>query len=419
MDKEARKLLRKELKRQEETIELIASENYASPAVMEATGSIFTNKYSEGYPDKRYYGGCANMDAVEMLAIRRAKKLFNVDHVNVQPHSGTQANLACYAAAMEPGDVILSMDLSEGGHLSHGSDRNFSGQTYKAYHYSLDPKTEQIDYDRVNDLAEKVKPRVIVAGFSAYSKEIDFQRFNIIAKDNGAYLLADIAHVAGLVAAGVYNSPVGYADFITTTTHKTLRGPRGAMIMCDRSLANAVDKAVFPGQQGGPFMHSILAKAVAFEEASTGWFQNYQSETVENAQLLSKLLQEDGFNIVSGGTDCHMFLINLEKSSGCDLTGIQAQNLLEQAGIAVNKNLVPGDRQPASTCSGIRIGTPAVTCRGFGIDEVEKLAELLSTILKFNYSCIDRKPSTVIRSVRQKVRSMCKKFPIYKGNSKS
>lgn len=414
MDKVARTILNKERKRQEETIELIASENYASKSVLEATGSIFTNKYSEGYPSRRYYGGCELMDEVELLAIDRARKLFGVDHVNVQPHSGTQANLACYAAVLKPDDVILSMDLSQGGHLSHGSRRNFSGKTYTIYHYGVDLETEEIDYDQVAQLAHKIKPRMIVAGFSAYSRQIEFDIFRKIADEVGAYLLADIAHVAGLVVTNLYNTPVGYADFITTTTHKTLRGPRGAMIMCPRTLSRWVDRSVFPGQQGGPFMHSILAKAVAFGEALTPEFEVYQGRVAYNAQLLAHIFGEEKLHVVSSGTDCHMFLLNLAKSKNCHLTGIEAQDILERAGIAVNKNLVPGDRQPPCTCSGIRIGTPAITTRGFSSVEMQQVAGWIIRLLRVHDSCGNKKPSTVINSVRREVKKLCKTFPVYK-----
>ena len=413
-DIEIKQIMSHELRRQEETIELIASENYASKAVLEATGSIFTNKYSEGYPGHRYYGGCGNMDEAEDLAIDRAKKLFGADHVNVQPHSGTQANLAVYSAVLKPKDIILSMDLSQGGHLSHGSIKNFSGRNYKVYSYGVDPVTERIDYDRVEQIAKAIRPRIIVAGFSAYSRELDFVRFSKIAKKVNAYLLSDIAHVAGLVASTYYPSPVVHSDFVTTTTHKTLRGPRGAIIMCKSVLANMVDKAVFPGMQGGPFMHSILAKAVAFGEAQTSEFDNYQLRTLSNSQHFARLMKEAEFHVVSGGTDCHMFLINLSKSKDCVTSGLEAQTILEAAGIAVNKNLVPGDRQPPSTCSGIRIGTPAVTTRGFNKPEIEKVAEWMITLLRLNKFCTKYAPTSVVHQVKKKVKSLCKNFPIYR-----
>ncbi|MEK7735926.1 MAG: serine hydroxymethyltransferase, partial [Nitrospirota bacterium] len=363
-----------EIEREKEKIVLIASENYASSAVLEAQGSVFTNKYAEGYPNKRYYGGCEYADIVENLAIERAKELFGAEHVNVQPHSGTQANMAVYFAFLKPGDTILGMNLSHGGHLSHGASVNFSGMLYKSISYGVNKETGYIDYDEVRRLAVKNKPKMILVGASAYSRTLDFKTFSEIAKEAGAYLTADIAHIAGLVAAGIHPSPVPYADFVTTTTHKTLRGPRGGMIMCRAEYAKAIDKMIFPGIQGGPLVHVIAAKAVAFKEALNDGFKEYQKKVIENAKKLADELIKRGFRIISGGTDNHLMLVDLANKG---ITGKKAEEALDKAGITVNKNSIPYDERPPAITSGMRLGTPCVTTRGMGEAEMTDIAEII------------------------------------------
>ncbi|RJQ55352.1 MAG: serine hydroxymethyltransferase [Nitrospiraceae bacterium] len=393
-----------EIERERDKIVLIASENYASRAVLEAQGSVFTNKYAEGYPNKRYYGGCEYADVVETLAIERAKKLFGAEHVNVQPHSGTQANMAVYFSVLKPKDRILGLSLSHGGHLSHGVQANFSGILYKTFSYGVDKKTGLIDYDNVRKLANRHKPKILLAGASAYSRIIDFKILSGIAKEVNAYFLADIAHIAGLIATGNHPSPVPYADFVTTTTHKTLRGPRGGMIMCKAEYARAVDKMVFPGLQGGPLMHVIAAKAVALREAMTPEFKRYQLQIIKNARELAGALAGRGFKIISGGTDTHLMLIDL---TGNNITGKEAEAALDSAGITVNKNSIPYDTLPATITSGIRIGTPIVTSRKMKEPEMVIIADLISRVLN------DPENTTLINQVRDKVKVLCRKFPVY------
>jgi glycine hydroxymethyltransferase len=394
----------KEIERERDKIVLIASENYASRAVLEAQGSVFTNKYAEGYPNKRYYGGCEYADIVESLAIERAKQLFGAEHVNVQPHSGTQANMAVYFSVLKPKDKILGLSLSHGGHLSHGVQVNFSGILYKTYTYGVGKKTGLIDYEQVRKLARRHKPKMLLAGASAYSRIIDFKTLSEIAKEVKAYFLADIAHIAGLIATGNHPSPVPYADFVTTTTHKTLRGPRGGMIMCKAEYARAVDKMVFPGLQGGPLMHVIAAKAVALKEAMTAEFKRYQLQIIKNARELSEALVTRGFNIISGGTDTHLMLIDLTSKK---ITGKEAETALDLAGITVNKNSIPYDSLSATITSGIRIGTPIITSRKMKEPEMVVIADLISRVLN------DPHNAAVINHVRDKVSALCKKFPAY------
>jgi glycine hydroxymethyltransferase len=392
-----------EIKREQDKIVLIASENYATRAVLEAQGSVFTNKYAEGYPEKRYYGGCEYADIVETLAIERAKELFGADHVNVQPHSGTQANMAVYLATLKPGDRVLGLSLSHGGHLSHGMKINFSGMLYKTFFYGVD-RSGLIDYDEVRKLAKKHKPKLLIAGASAYSRIIDFKAMSEIARETGAYLLADIAHIAGLIASGNHPSPVPYADFVTSTTHKTLKGPRGGMIMCKAEYAKAIDKVVFPGIQGGPLMHVIAAKAVAFREALTPEFQQYQLQIIKNAKELSDALIKKGFRIISGGTDTHLMLIDLNDKN---ITGKEAEEVLDRAGITLNKNSIPYDDKPATVTSGIRIGTPIVTSRKMKEPEMVIIADLIDRVLS------NPGDSDTIKHVRDKVKALCSKFPVY------
>ncbi|MDP6437505.1 MAG: serine hydroxymethyltransferase [Gammaproteobacteria bacterium] len=405
-DPELYKALEDESRRQEEHIELIASENYASPRVLEAQGSNLTNKYAEGYPGKRYYGGCEYVDVAEELAIERAKKLFNAHYANVQPHSGSQANAAVYMALLDPLDTVLGMSLDAGGHLTHGAPVNFSGRIYKSVQYGLDPATGEIDYDSVAELAAEHQPKMIVAGFSAYSRILDWQRFREIADSVGAYLMADMAHVAGLVAVDEYPSPVNIADVTTTTTHKTLRGPRGGLILAkeNEEIARALNSRVFPGSQGGPLMHVIAAKAVAFKEAMQPDFKTYQQQVKQNAAQMATVLQERGLTIVSGGTDSHMFLVNLIEK---DITGKDADAALGRANITVNKNAVPNDPRSPFVTSGLRMGTPAVTTRGFGIDEVTELANWIADIVD------DLDNEDLIAQVREQVLDICKRFPVY------
>ncbi|MEN2998351.1 MAG: serine hydroxymethyltransferase [Brevinematia bacterium] len=393
-----------ELKRQEYHLELIASENAVSRAVLEAMGSVLTNKYAEGYPSKRYYGGCEFVDIIESLAIERAKKLFNAEHANVQPHSGAQANMSVYLAFLKPGDTLLGMNLSHGGHLTHGSKVNSSGKLYNVVYYGVNKETELIDYDEVEKLAEEIKPKLIVCGASSYSRQIDFKRFSEIAKKVGAYLMADIAHYAGLVVAGLYESPVPYADFVTTTTHKTLRGPRGGLILSKEKYSKEIDKSVFPGIQGGPLMHVIAAKAVAFKEAMTEEFRHYQAQVLANSRKLSQCLAEKGYRIVSGGTDSHMFSVDLRNK---EITGAEAEDVLDKVGITVNKNAIPFDPNPPMNPSGIRIGTPTVTTRGMKEKEMEEIANYIDEALR------EKDNPQKLTSIKEKVISLCKKFPLY------
>jgi glycine hydroxymethyltransferase len=404
-DPQVYEAIQKEKNREHEKIVLIASENYASEAVLEAQGSVFTNKYAEGYPGRRYYGGCEFADRAENLAIERAQKLFGAEHVNVQPHSGTQANMAVYFSMLKPGDTIFGMDLNHGGHLSHGASVNFSGMLYNHVHYGVN-KEGFIDYDHVRQLALKQKPRMIIVGASAYSRILDFSVFSDIAKECDAYLMADIAHIAGLIAAGVHPSPLPHADFVTTTTHKTLRGPRGGLILCKKEYSKAIDRMIFPGIQGGPLVHVIAAKAVAFHEAMTGSFSQYQQAVVENARKLAVALINRGFKIISGGTDNHLMLVDL---TGKGITGQEAESALDSAGITVNKNSIPYDTRPPSITSGIRLGTPCVTTRGMGTDEMNLIAELISSIIDNN-----KKPEE-IQACAKRVKELCDRFPIYKS----
>ena len=405
-DPELAQAISNEDARQEAHIELIASENYCSPAVMEAQGSKLTNKYAEGYPGKRYYGGCEYVDIIEQLAIDRAKELFGADYANVQPHAGSQANSAVYLALLNPGDTVLGMSLAHGGHLTHGAKVSFSGKTYNAIQYGLNPETGEIDYEEVERLAVEHKPRMIVAGFSAYSQIVDWQRFRDIADKVGAYLFVDMAHVAGLVAAGVYPNPVQIADVTTTTTHKTLRGPRSGLILAkaNEEIEKKLQSAVFPGNQGGPLMHAIAAKAICFKEAMSDDFKAYQQQVVKNAQAMAEVFIARGYDVVSGGTDNHLFLLSLIKQ---DVTGKDADAWLGAAHITVNKNSVPNDPRSPFVTSGIRIGTPAVTTRGFGEAEVRELAGWIADI-------IDSKgDEKVIAEVKAKVEAVCAKFPVY------
>ncbi|MBQ3092112.1 MAG: serine hydroxymethyltransferase, partial [Clostridia bacterium] len=374
-DPEIAATLEAEMARQKRNIELIASENIVSPAVMMTMGTCFTNKYAEGYPGKRYYGGCEEVDVAENIARDRACKLFGADHANVQPHSGAQANMAVYFALVKPGDTVLGMNLAHGGHLTHGSPVNMSGSYYNVVPYSLDPETEQIDYEEVRRLALEHKPKMIIAGASAYPRAIDFKKFSEIAKEVGAYLMVDMAHIAGLVAAGLHQNPVEYADVVTTTTHKTLRGPRGGMILCKAELAKQIDKAIFPGMQGGPLMHTIAAKAVCFGEALKPEFKAYQEQVVKNAQALAAAMVKHGFRLVSGGTDNHLMLVDLRNFN---ISGKELEKRLDEVYITVNKNSIPNDPAKPTVTSGIRIGTPAVTTRGFKEAEMEKIAELIA-----------------------------------------
>jgi glycine hydroxymethyltransferase len=390
--------------RQHDKLLLIASENFASPAVLAAQGSVMTNKYAEGYPGKRYYGGCQHVDTVETLAIQRCKEIFGAEHVNVQPHSGSQANMAAYLSVLKAGDTILGMDLAQGGHLTHGSKVNFSGILFRAFSYGVDRQTETIDYEAVQKLAEECRPRMIVVGASAYARVLDFPRFQAIAKSVGAYLLVDMAHIAGLIAAGLHPNPVPYADFVTTTTHKTLRGPRGGVTMCKAEHAKAVDKFVFPGMQGGPLMHVIAAKAVAFQEALSPGFKRYQQQVVANAKALAQGLLERGYNIVSGGTDTHLMLVNLTNKG---LTGKEADAALDAAGIIVNKNAVPYDEKPPAVASGIRLGTPIVSTRGMREAEMKAIVELIDRVLQH------RQDHAVLEEIRVQAKAMCGRFPIF------
>jgi glycine hydroxymethyltransferase len=399
--------IQRELDRQRHSIELIASENFASQAVLEAQGSVLTNKYAEGYPDRRYYGGCEFVDAVENLARERLKQLFGAEHANVQPHSGSQANLAVYFAVLRPGDRILSMSLAHGGHLSHGHKVTYSGQVYQVFSYGVHRETEQIDYDQVRTLAFEHQPKLIVCGASAYPRTIDFEKFRKIADETGALLMADIAHIAGLVATDLHPSPIRWAHFTTTTTHKTLRGPRGGAILCGKSYAEVIDKSVFPGIQGGPLMHVIAAKAVAFKEALTSEFAAYQQRTLENARTLAKALTDRGFRLVSGGTDNHLILVDLTPQQ---ITGLEAERKLESVGITVNKNAIPFDPRKPGIGSGIRLGTPAVTTRGFGPRAMQTLAELIARVIE---SIGTAQETAIADETRSVVHQLCQEFPLY------
>ena len=406
-DLEVYNAILEEEKRQEEGIELIASENFVSKAVMEAAGSVFTNKYAEGYPEKRYYGGCANADTVEQLAIDRLKKIFGAKFANVQPHSGSQANMGVYVSLLEAGDKILGMGLSSGGHLTHGYKVNFSGKNYIGIEYGLNPETELLDYDEVRRLAVQEKPKIIVAGASAYSRIIDFKKFREIADEVGAYLMVDMAHIAGLVAAGEHPNPMEYADIVTSTTHKTMRGPRGGIILTNNEeIAKKIDKAIFPGIQGGPLMHIIAAKAVAFKEALSPEFKEYQKQVVKNAKAMADALVKGGLRIVSGGTDNHLMLVDLRPKG---VTGKLAEESLEKAGITCNKNAIPNDPEKPFITSGVRLGTPAITARGMKEDESVKIAEMIIKVLE-NVNDDEK-----IAEVRNEVLKLTEKFPLYKG----
>ncbi len=400
--------IKSEEERERSKIVLIASENYVSQAVLEAQGSVFTNKYAEGYPNKRYYGGCEFADQVEVLAIERAKKLFGAEHVNVQPHSGSSANMAVYFSVLQPGDTILGMGLPHGGHLTHGSSVSFSGQLYKAFSYGVDRKTELLDYDEVERLAMEHKPKMIICGYSAYSRVLDFTRFRKIADKTGAWLMADIAHIAGLVAAGEHPSPFPYADFVTTTTHKTLRGPRGGMIMCKEEFGKAVDKVIFPGIQGGPLVHVIAAKAVSFKEALMPEFRDYQRQVVKNAKALAQRLTQDGLRIVSGATENHLMLVDLTPKN---ITGRDAEIALDAAGITVNKNSIPYDPKPPATTSGIRLGTPIVTTRGMREPEMKIIGDLICEVL------VNGKSPEKLAAIKARTKAFCGKFPLFAGEN--
>lgn len=405
VDPEIEAILRRELERQQQHLEMIASENFVSPAVMEAQGSVLTNKYAEGYPGKRYYGGCHVVDEAENLARDRAKALFGADHANVQPHSGASANLAVYLAALKPGDVVLGMNLSHGGHLTHGSPVNISGLYFQFHAYGVDAETGRIDYDQVAKIAREIKPRLIVAGASAYPYTLDFPRFRQIADEVGALLMVDMAHIAGLVATGLHPSPVPYAHFVTTTTHKTLRGPRGGMILCKKEFAKAIDKAVFPGLQGGPLMHVIAAKAVAFKEASEPGFKQYAAQVIANAKALASALTENGITLSGGGTDTHLMLVDLRN---INITGKKAEKLLDSIGIAVNKNTIPFDQASPFITSGIRIGTAAVTTRNMQQEDMKIIGKLIADVLK------NPEDEGIQAEARHRVADLCRRYPLYR-----
>jgi len=403
-DHQVHRAIQAEINRERNNLLMIASENYASESVIEAQANVMTNKYAEGYPGARYYGGCEYVDEVEILAVERAKRLFGAEYVNVQPHSGSQANMAVYLSVLKPGNLILGMDLSHGGHLTHGSPVSFSGMIYRSISYGLDQKSQRIDYNQVRDLAKAHKPKIIIAGASAYPRFIDFHRFSEIASETGAYLMADMAHIAGLVAVGLHPSPVGTADFITTTTHKTLRGPRGGLILSQEEHAERLNKAIFPGIQGGPLMHIIAAKAVAFGEALRTEFSGYQRQVVTNARVLAEELMGLGFNLVTGGTDNHLILIDLTRKG---ITGKEAEGALGQAGIVVNKNSVPFDKRGPRITSGLRLGTPAMTTRGMKEDEMKIIAGFIRKVLENPGS------DNILTEVREAVLDLCSGFPIY------
>ena len=401
VDPEIFEAIKNEENRQKYTIELIASENFVSPEVLEAQGSVLTNKYAEGYPGKKYYGGCKYIDIIENLAIERAKKIFKAEYANVQPHSGSQANMAVYFSILEVGDTILAMNLSHGGHLTHGSPVNFSGRFFNIIPYGVNKDSGRIDYEKLRDLALKNKPKLIIAGASAYPREIDFSAFRSIADEVGTYLMADIAHIAGLIIAGLHQSAVPHCHFVTTTTHKTLRGPRGGLILCKEEYGQAIDKTIFPGIQGGPLMHVIAAKAVSFKQAMTPEFKEYQKQIIKNAKTLADKLLELGYNLVSGGTDNHLMLVDLRNKG---ITGKQAEKALEEAGITVNKNMIPFDPQKPWIASGIRIGTPAVTTRGMKEKDMGVIAEMINKVLN------DTENQKIKDEVREEVENFCKKF---------
>jgi len=403
-DRELYDAIKSDKKREQDNIELIASENFVSQAVMEAAGYVLTNKYAEGYPGRRYYGGCEFVDIAENLARDRAKQIFGADHVNVQPHSGAQANMAVYFSALETGDTILGMNLSHGGHLTHGSPVNFSGILFNFVEYGVDQETERLDYDAILEQAKEVKPKMIVAGASAYSRTIDFSKFREIADEVGAYLFVDMAHIAGLVATGLHPNPVPYADFVTTTTHKTLRGPRGGLIMCKEKYAKDIDKAVFPGMQGGPLMHIIAAKAASFKEVLSDDFKEYANQIIKNAKVLGEALFEEGIRIISGGTDNHLLLLDVSKLG---VTGKIAEEALDEIGITTNKNTIPFDQESPFITSGVRVGTAAVTTRGFKEEEMKEIAEIISTVLN-NIDDEDKK-----QQAAERVANLTKKFPLY------
>ncbi|MCA0971028.1 serine hydroxymethyltransferase [Halobacillus litoralis] len=405
-DAEIFEAIQSEQKRQQDNIELIASENFVSEAVMEAMGSVLTNKYAEGYPGRRYYGGCEHVDVVENLARDRAKELFGADHVNVQPHSGAQANMAVYFTVLEHGDTVLGMNLNHGGHLTHGSPVNFSGQLYNFEEYGVTEKDQRIDYDAVLEKAKEVKPKLIVAGASAYPREIDFAKFREIADEVGAYLMVDMAHIAGLVATGLHPNPVPHAHFVTTTTHKTLRGPRGGMIFCQEEFAKKIDKSVFPGMQGGPLMHVIAAKAVAFKEALQPEFKQYSRQVIANAKRLGEALVERGVNLVSGGTDNHLLLLDLRQN---ELTGKVVEKALDEIGITTNKNGIPFDPESPFVTSGIRIGTAAVTSRGFKEDEMDEIADLIAFVLEHH------EDEAKMKEAHNRVQQLTSRFPLYQS----
>ena len=403
-DPKVQEMIELELGRQRNKLEMIASENFVSQAVMEAQGSVLTNKYAEGYPHKRYYGGCEYVDMVEELAIERAKQLFGAEHVNVQPHSGSQANFGVYFALLEPGDTIMGMNLSHGGHLTHGSPVNVSGKYFNIIPYGVDAETGRIDYDEMRKIAQEHKPKMIIGGGSAYSRQIDFKTMADIAHEVGAIFMVDMAHFAGLVAAGLHPNPVEYADIVTTTTHKTLRGPRGGMIMCKEEYAKAIDKSIFPGIQGGPLMHVIAAKAVAFGEALQPEFKEYAKQVIVNAQTLADALQEEGFTIVSGGTDTHVLLVDLRTVG---LTGKVAEHVLDEVGITCNKNTIPFDPESPFVTSGIRLGTPALTTRGLHAEDMKEITSIISLVLK------QPEDTAVLAEAKQRVAALCEKYPMY------
>ncbi|MGC8554682.1 MAG: serine hydroxymethyltransferase [Candidatus Acidulodesulfobacterium sp.] len=403
-DIEVYEFIKKEVDRQRNSLELIASENFVSPAVMQAQGSVLTNKYAEGYPKKRYYGGCGYIDDIEQLAIDRIKKIFNAEYANVQPHSGSQANMAIFYAFLKPGDTVLGMDLSHGGHLTHGSPVNFSGKYFNIIPYGVNKSTEIIDYEELRKIALENKPKMIIAGASAYPRIIDFKKFRDIADEAGSYLMVDMAHIAGLVAADLHPNPVPYADFVTTTTHKTLRGPRGGIILAKAKYEKELNSAIFPGIQGGPLEHVVAAKAVAFKEALSENFKNYQRQVVFNAAALANTLQNNGFSLISGGTDNHLMLVDFRKS---EMTGKQAEALLDEVGVTVNKNKVPFDERSPFVTSGIRIGTPAVTTRGMKENEMIKIGEFIVEVLK------NPSDENVKNDIKQEVHNLCAKFPLY------
>lgn len=404
-DKEIYEVIQNEFNRQNNNIELIASENFVSEAVMEAQGSVLTNKYAEGYPNRRYYGGCEFVDVSESLAIERAKQLFGAEHVNVQPHSGSQANMAVYLVALEHGDTVLGMNLSHGGHLTHGAPVNFSGQFYNFVDYGVDKDTEKIDYDEVLSIAKQHKPKLIVAGASAYPREIDFKRFKEIADEVGAKLMVDMAHIAGLVAVGLHQNPVEYADFVTTTTHKTLRGPRGGMILCKEEYKKEIDKKIFPGIQGGPLEHVIAGKAIAFGEALQDEFKTYQEQVIKNAQTLASTLTNEGFRVVSGGTDNHLVAVDVKSSVG--ITGIIAEETLDAIGITCNKNTIPFDQEKPFVTSGIRLGTPAATTRGFDKKAFEEVGKIISLVLK------NPEDEKTLEEGKSRVKALTTNHPLY------